>query len=80
MHWVRHERAERDKEYRRRQLEARREQRDMKEARFEEWERRLLAGGAADRLKCMWEVSNGGDVVCDAAGGVGGDERAVGRR
>ncbi|KAF0299250.1 uncharacterized protein FJT64_027975 [Amphibalanus amphitrite] len=55
LHWVRHERAERDKEYRRRQLEARREQRDQKEARFEDWERRLLADGVGDRLKCMWE-------------------------
>ena len=57
LHWVRHERAERDKEYRRRQLEAKREQRDQKEARIEDWERRLLGEEIAERLKCMWEVS-----------------------
>ena len=57
LHWVRHERADREKEFRRQQLEAKRQQRQEKENSIVDWEQRLLQGQAGLWLKAMWEVS-----------------------
>ena len=57
LHWVRHERADREKEFRRQQLEARRQQRREKENSIVAWEERLLQGQAGIWLTAMWEVS-----------------------
>ncbi|XP_043199109.1 uncharacterized protein LOC122368870 [Amphibalanus amphitrite] len=56
LHWVRHERADREKEFRRQQLETRRQQRREKEDSIVAWEERLLQGQTGDWLKAMWEL------------------------
>ena len=56
LHWVRHERADREKQFRRQQLEAKRQQRREKEASIVAWEERLLHGQSGDWLRAMWEV------------------------